>query len=209
MKVVFTARRIRAGGFEQFRRAWEPDSWPDGMVKAFLLRDPQDAELVIAFGIFEVSDQRAEELRSELEQPERERHERMAPHVTQTLVSGLFDVVANEPGNPTGDRVVVSLTERRLHPGTLDRYVSAAQAALESIGGALAPGLARVLMLRDTRDPDHMISLAIIRSGDLDATRQAARAGREVMMEAIEPFVAGVGLDATDELIEDLSPAHT
>jgi hypothetical protein len=208
MKVVFTARRIRPGSFEQFRQAWEPDRWPDGMIKSYMLRDPSDPDVVVAFGMFDVTDQRAEELRSELVGPERERHARMAPHVAQVIVSGLFDVVLTETGTATGDRTVVPLTERRLHPGTLDRYTAAAQAAWEALGGAPPPGLARMLLMRDDADPDHVIQLGIVRADDPAATREASRPGRQVLLEAIEPFVASVGLDATYELVQELSPTH-
>ena len=208
MKVVFTARRIRPGSFEQFRRAWEPDRWPDGIIKAYLLRDPGDADVVLGLALFDVTDQRADELRAELEPSERERHARMAPHIEETIVSGLFDVVVSETGVATGDRTVVPLTERRLHAGMFDRYAAAAQAGFEAAGRAPPPGLTRMLVMRDTADADHVVQFGIVRTDDVEATRAASLAGRQTMLEAIEPFVAEVGLDATYELVQELTPTH-
>lgn len=208
VKVVLTARRLRAGTYERFRRAWEPQGRPDGMVKAYLLRDPADAELIVALGLFDLSDGRARELHGQLAPSERERHERMAPYVERTLLSGLYDVAMTDTGSATGDHTVVPLTERRLHPGMFDRYLAATQAALEAMGSDPLPGLARMLVLRDTADPDHLVQLGIVRTGDLEATRAAAAARRPAMLESIAPFVADVGLDATYQLVEELSPAH-
>src|SRR5690242_2482578 len=124
MKVVFTARRIAPGRFEEFRRAWEPEQWPDGMLKTYILRDPGDPDQVTVLGLFDVSDERAAELQDELEATERARHARMAPFVEATLVSGLFDVAHTETGSATGERAAVPLTERRLRPGTFDQYAA-------------------------------------------------------------------------------------
>ena len=208
MKVVLTARRLRAGAYERFRRAWEPDGWPDGMIKAYLLRDPADAELIVALGLFDVSDERARELHDQLEPAEHERHAQMAPYVEHTLLSGLFDVAMTETGSATGDHTVVPLTERRVHPGTFERYLAATQAALEARGSDPLPGLARLMVLRDTADPDHLVQLGIVRTGDLEATRAASAASRPAMLEAIQPFVEEVGLDTTYQVVDELSPAY-
>ena len=37
------------------------------MIKAYLLRDPADAELIVALGLFDLSDERARELHDQLE----------------------------------------------------------------------------------------------------------------------------------------------
>lgn len=56
MKVVFTARRIAPGRYEEFRRALEPERWPDGTLKMYILRDPGDPDQVTVLGLFDVSD---------------------------------------------------------------------------------------------------------------------------------------------------------
>jgi hypothetical protein len=208
VKVVLTVRRLRPRAYERFRRSWDPDGWPDGMIKAYLLRDPADAEVIVALGLFDLSDERARQLRDQLAPAEQERHARMAPYVEQTLLSGLYDVAMTDTGSATGDHTVVPLTERRLHPGSFERYLAATQAVLEAMGSDPLPGLARMMVLRDTADPDHLVQLGIVRTGDLEATMAAAAARRPAMLEAIEPFVAELGLDTTYQLVEELSPAH-
>ncbi len=208
MKVVFTARRIKPGHFEAFRQSWQPERWPEGMIKAYLLRDPADPDQITAFGLFDVTDERAANLQRELEPSERERHERMAPHVAETLVSGLFGVVHSQAGTATGEHTTVPLTERRLKPGHGEAYAAAMQGFVDSMGGELPPGLTQVLALAEDSDPNHMIQLGIVRTDDPSAMRDSSSSGRDRMLEAIAPHVESVGLDVTYELVEELSPVH-
>src|SRR5437773_4437486 len=118
MKAVFTARRLQPGHYSEFRKAWEPQQFPAGFRGAYILRNTVDPEQITAFGLFDVTDERAQELENELEPSERERHERMAPHVAETVVSGFFDVAHMQSGEATGKETAVLLTERHLKPGT-------------------------------------------------------------------------------------------
>ena len=90
MKVVFTARRLKPGQYDGFRKAWEPEHFPEGFQRALILRDTSDPDVVVAFGLFDVSDERADQLKNDLQPSERARHDAMAPYVAETLVSGLF-----------------------------------------------------------------------------------------------------------------------
>jgi hypothetical protein len=203
MKAVFTARRLNAGHYDDFRKAWEPDEWPAGFSGAYLMRDSADPDQVTAVGLFDVSDDDAARLQADLEPSERERHERMAPHIAETLVSGLFDVAVHEDGGATGDQKAVLLTERNLKPGSFDDYVEAGRRFNEQMGGV--PGGLEFMLLRDTANPDHTIQLGIVRVADMQAFRDSVGSGRQDMLDALAPFVASIGLDTAYELIEEVA----
>ncbi len=59
------------------RKAWEPDEWPEGAQKAYILRNVDDPDEMIAFGFYEgdLTQRRAEPQMRELQ---RTRFERMA-----------------------------------------------------------------------------------------------------------------------------------
>jgi hypothetical protein len=207
MKVVFTARRLQPGQYDGFRSAWEPERFPDGFQRAYIARDTADPDVVIAFGLFDVSDERADQLKAELGPSEQARHDAMAPYVAETIVSGLFDVVYSMSGTAEGAHTIVPLTERFIRPGQMDAYRETMQAFAAQMGGP-PPGMAEMLALADTADGNHLIQLGILRTDDANALRQANRGGREQMVERIAPFVDRVGIDTTFELVDQLTPAH-
>jgi hypothetical protein len=207
MKVVFTARRLQPGQYDGFRSAWEPERFPDGFQRAYIARDTADPDVVIAFGLFDVSDERADQLKAELGPSEQARHDAMAPYVAETIVSGLFDVVYSMSGTAEGAHTIVPLTERFIKPGQMDAYRETMQAFAAQMGGP-PPGMAEMLALADTADGNHLIQLGILRTDDANALRQANRGGREQMVERIAPFVDRVGIDTTFELVDQLTPAH-
>ena len=53
MKAVFTARRLNAGHYDDFRKAWEPDEWPQGFTGAYIMRDTADPDQITIIGLFE------------------------------------------------------------------------------------------------------------------------------------------------------------
>ena len=56
MIVMFTARRLKPGAFEQFRRAWDPgDEKPPGFQRAYHARNIRDEDEVISFGLFDMT----------------------------------------------------------------------------------------------------------------------------------------------------------
>jgi len=207
MKVVFTARRLQPGQYDGFRSAWEPERFPDGFQRAYIARDTADPDVVIAFGLFDVSDERADQLKAELGPSERARHDAMAPYVAETIVSGLFDVVYSMSGSAEGAHTIVPLTERFIKHGQMDAYRETMQEFAAQMGGP-PPGMAEMLALADTADGNHLIQLGILRTDDANALRQANRGGREQMVERIAPFVDRVGIDTTFELVDQLTPAH-
>ncbi len=153
MKVVFTARRLNPGQYEGFRKAWEPERFPQGFQRAYIVRDTADPDVVIAFGLFDVSDERAEQLKSDLEPSERARHEAMAPYVAETLVSGLFDVVYSMEGSAEGAITIVPLTERHIKPGSMDDYRATMQEFAAAMGGPPPGMVADASRLPNTADP--------------------------------------------------------
>ncbi len=206
MKAVFTARRLNAGHYDDFRKAWEPDEWPQGFTGAYIMRDTADPDQITIIGLFDVTDDDAARLQADLGPAERARHERMAPHIAETMVSGLFDVAVHEDGGATGNNKAVLLTERNLKPGSFDDYMDAGREYNDRSGGV--PAGIEFLLLHDTANPDHTIQLGIVRVADVQAFRDAVGSGRQDMQNAIAPFVASIGLDAAYELIEEVSAVH-
>lgn len=92
MHAFLTVRKLKAGSYDDWREAWEPDEWPQGSVKAYILRNVDDPGEVIAFGFFEgdIASLRAEPRFSERQQA---RFDRMAPHVESTGADGVYEVV--------------------------------------------------------------------------------------------------------------------
>jgi hypothetical protein len=203
MKAVFTARRLNAGHYDDFRKAWEPDEWPTGFSGAYLMRDTADPDQITVIGLFDVSDDEAARLQSDLEPSERARHDRMAPHVAETLVSGLFDVAVHEDGGATGNQTAVLLTERNLKSGSFDDYVEAGRQFNDQIGGV--PAGIEFMLLQDTANPDHTIQLGIARVADMQSFRDSTGSGRQQMLDALAPHIASIGLDTTYELIEEVA----
>jgi hypothetical protein len=206
MKVVFAARRLNPGQYEGFRKAWEPpEGFPEGFAHAYIIRDMNDPDVVISFGLFEVSDERAGQLKAELEPSERARHAAMAPYVAETLVAGLYDVVHEQEGTATGAHTIVPLTERVLRPGALGAYMDAARGA---VGDGMPPELVHFIAMSDTAHPEHLIQLGIFRTDDPAGMRESSRGGRQGMLDAIAPHVESTGIDSTFEMVEELTPAH-
>ncbi|HXF97149.1 MAG TPA: hypothetical protein VNJ46_00880 [Gaiellaceae bacterium] len=91
MHALLTVRRLKPGTYEDWRRAWEPDEWPEGAIRAYILRNVDDPDEVVAFGFFEG----AAALREDpaVRESQRARFERMAPYVASTGADGLYEVV--------------------------------------------------------------------------------------------------------------------
>jgi hypothetical protein len=100
MYAALTVRKLKPGTYDEWRRAWEPDEWPEGSQKAYILRNLQDPDEVIAFGFF---DQNIEELKSDREFVRQmdERVERMAPHIDSIGADGIYEVVEEVVPSPT------------------------------------------------------------------------------------------------------------
>jgi hypothetical protein len=91
MLVLLTARRLKSGTFEEWRRAWEPDEWPEQFSRAYVLRNRDDPAEVISFGLWDGTVEDLQALDS------RERIERMSEFVESKSLDGIYDVEVVEP----------------------------------------------------------------------------------------------------------------
>lgn len=91
MICTLTARRLKPGGYDAFRSAWDPGGVPDGWTRIYHVRDVEDRDVVISFGLF---DGTLEELREAQERMGRQSQvDRIGPHVEQVLLDGSYEVV--------------------------------------------------------------------------------------------------------------------
>jgi heme-degrading monooxygenase HmoA len=93
--VMFSARRLKPGAWEQFRRAWEPegDARPPGFVRAYHARNLRDEDEVISFGIFDMSEEEYRHWRDEADAEETRRVDRLSAFVENEPVSGVYEVI--------------------------------------------------------------------------------------------------------------------
>ena len=94
MIVMFTARRLKPGAWEQFRRAWDPgDNKPPGFQRAYHARNIRDEDEVISFGLFDMSIDDYRRWREEADAQENERVDSMSSYVSNEHVAGVYEVV--------------------------------------------------------------------------------------------------------------------
>ena len=78
-----SARRLKPGAWEQFRRAWDPgEDRPPGWQRAYHARNIRDEDEVISFGLFDMSKDDYRQWREQADA--QENHE---------YVSGVYEVV--------------------------------------------------------------------------------------------------------------------
>jgi hypothetical protein len=97
--VALTVRKLKPGSYDEWRKAWEgdPEKWPEG-VRAYILRNLNDPDEIIAFGM---TDRSIDELRAEIGDEQQERNEAMAPHIESIGADGLYEVI-DEVEKPSG-----------------------------------------------------------------------------------------------------------
>ena len=94
MIVMFTARRLKPGAFDQFRHAWDPgDEKPPGFQRAYHARNIRDEDEVISFGLFDMSEDDYRAWRQSADAEENQRVDRLSQFVENEHVSGVFEVV--------------------------------------------------------------------------------------------------------------------
>jgi heme-degrading monooxygenase HmoA len=94
MIVMFTARRLKPGAWEQFRRAWDAGGTrPPGLQRAYHARNIRDEDEVISFGLFDMSEEEYRRWRTEADAQELERQDQMAAFVQNEYVSGVYEVI--------------------------------------------------------------------------------------------------------------------
>ena len=94
MIVMFTARRLKPGAWEQFRRAWDPEeARPPGLRKAYHARNIRDEDEVISFGLFDMSVDQYHRWREEADAQENRRVDHLSAFVENEYVSGVYEVI--------------------------------------------------------------------------------------------------------------------
>jgi heme-degrading monooxygenase HmoA len=94
MIVMFTARRLKPGAWEDFRRAWDPgDSRPPGFRRAYHARNIRDEDEVISFGLFDMTEQDYRRWREEADVEETSRVDSISAFVEHEYVSGVYEVI--------------------------------------------------------------------------------------------------------------------
>jgi hypothetical protein len=205
MKIALTARRLRQGSYDAWRKAWEGDGPPASVQRAYILRNPDDPDEVIAFGMFEAGDD--EMAGRQDDAAEKRRMDAMEPHVAETMTSGIYDVIYHrEGGKATGSQMAVPLTQRFVRDGSEGAFQQAAEGAAGM--DDMPAGLTEVFAIRSVDRPNEIISFGIIRTDDLGRMRDESGGRRQKIVEAMEPHVERTGLDATYEVVEELVPSH-
>lgn len=96
MIVFFTARRLKPGSWEQFRRAWEgqgEEGRPPGLRRAYHARNIRDEDEVISFGLFDMGLDDYHRWRGEAEAQENQRVDALSAYVENEHVSGVYEVI--------------------------------------------------------------------------------------------------------------------
>ena len=94
MIVMFSARRLKPGAWDQFRRAWDPgEKMPPGFQRAFHARNIRDEDEIISFGLFEMSEDEYRSWRAEADAEEMQRVSRVSAFVETQPVEGVYEVI--------------------------------------------------------------------------------------------------------------------
>jgi heme-degrading monooxygenase HmoA len=94
MIVMLSARRLKPGAWEQFRRAWDPgDTKPPGFQTAYHARNIRDEDEIVSFGIFDMSEDEYRSWRAEADAGENQRVEQLSQFVENEPVSGVYEVI--------------------------------------------------------------------------------------------------------------------
>lgn len=103
MIVMFTARRLKPGAWEQFRAAWQDmGEPPPGFRRAYHARNIRDEDEVISFGLFDMTMEDYRRWREEADAQENQRVDRMSAFVENEHVAGVYEVVDEVAPDPTG-----------------------------------------------------------------------------------------------------------
>ena len=94
MIVMFSARRLKPGAWEQFRQAWDPGgSRPPGLQRAYHARNIRDEDEVISFGVFDMTEEDYRRWREEADAEENKRMDAVSAFVQSEPVAGVYEVI--------------------------------------------------------------------------------------------------------------------
>jgi hypothetical protein len=95
MICAVTIRHIKAGSYDAFRAAWEPQPWPEQIRRVMIARNEQDADQVLTATILDIPADELESLRDhpDLLAAEDHRLAAIAPFEESVVLKGLYEVV--------------------------------------------------------------------------------------------------------------------
>jgi heme-degrading monooxygenase HmoA len=94
MIVMFSARRLKPGAWEQFRRAWDPgDARPPGLQRIYHARNIRDEDEIISFGLFDMTEDEYRQWRSDADAQEMQRVDHLSAFVESQPASGVYEVI--------------------------------------------------------------------------------------------------------------------
>jgi heme-degrading monooxygenase HmoA len=94
MIVMFSARHLKPGAWEQFRRAWDTgDERPPGLQRVYHARNIRDEDEIISFGLFDMSEDDYRRWRSDADEQETRRVDQLSAFVESEPVSGVYEVI--------------------------------------------------------------------------------------------------------------------
>jgi heme-degrading monooxygenase HmoA len=94
MIVMFSARRLKPGAWEPYRRAWDPgEVRPPGLQRAYHARNIRDEDEIISFGLFDMTEDDYRRWRSDADAEETQRLSRLSAFVQNEYVSGVYEVI--------------------------------------------------------------------------------------------------------------------
>jgi heme-degrading monooxygenase HmoA len=95
MIVMISARRLKPGAWEQFRRAWDggEEERPPGLQRAYHARNIRDEDEIISFGLFDMSEDDYRKWRAEADAEETQRVDRLSAFVENDHISGVYEVI--------------------------------------------------------------------------------------------------------------------
>src|SRR6266511_6010673 len=94
MIVMLSARRLKPGAWDQFRRAWDPHgATPPGLQRAYHARNIRDEDEIVSFGLFEMTEDEYRSWREEADAEENQRVDRLSAFVENEHVSGVYEVI--------------------------------------------------------------------------------------------------------------------
>ena len=97
MLVFLSHRRLKAGSYDSYREAWEPEVIPEHILREeiYHARSLENPDEVVSFGIIDISRDEIPKMREAFggDEAEDRRQSRMAEFVEWTGVDGIFEVV--------------------------------------------------------------------------------------------------------------------
>jgi heme-degrading monooxygenase HmoA len=94
MIVMFSARRLKPGSWEEFRQAWEGEGErPPGLERVIHARNIRDEDEVISFGLFDMTEEDYRRWREQADAQENARVDRLSAFVVNDHVSGVYEVI--------------------------------------------------------------------------------------------------------------------